>query len=317
MGESKNRFPKTSSFKFYQPTPNLALVAEGGGQRGIFTAGVLDSWLNQGFNPFGLMIGTSAGAQNLSSYLTSQQGFAQQSILKLTKQDQFFKLGRALAGKSSIDLDWYFDRVKDSTLSLDVEAGVDRLKRQTLLISATDTATRRARYFIPNASNWLTLLKASSALPILYRDGVTVDNRRYVDGGLAAPVPVEEAYRRGAKVIVVIRTLPEGADVESVWAHKMKSWLCSERRCPAIIDLITHHELAYRRSLNFIENPPEGVKVLQITPQKPLRSRLVNSAYEDLEEDYKAGYSAGLKFIYEHDLKGWCLKDAVFTTNAA
>lgn len=47
-----------------------ALIAEGGGQRGIFTAGVLDAWLENDFDPFELFIGTSAGSQNLTSYLS-------------------------------------------------------------------------------------------------------------------------------------------------------------------------------------------------------------------------------------------------------
>lgn len=49
-------------------SPQVALIAEGGGQRGIFTAGVLDAWLDGGFDPFDLFIGTSAGSQNLSSF---------------------------------------------------------------------------------------------------------------------------------------------------------------------------------------------------------------------------------------------------------
>ena len=52
------------------PSPNnpdkttrgkIALIAEGGGQRGIFTAGVLDAWLEREFDTFDLFIGTSAG----------------------------------------------------------------------------------------------------------------------------------------------------------------------------------------------------------------------------------------------------------------
>ena len=52
----------------------LGLVCEGGGQRGIFTAGVLDEFMRAGFNPFDIMLGTSAGAQNLSAYMCNQQG---------------------------------------------------------------------------------------------------------------------------------------------------------------------------------------------------------------------------------------------------
>lgn len=41
-----------------QKTAKIALIAEGGGQRGIFTAGVLDAWLEDGFDPFDILIGT-------------------------------------------------------------------------------------------------------------------------------------------------------------------------------------------------------------------------------------------------------------------
>ena len=52
----------------------VALVAEGGGQRGIFTAGGLDAWLDAGHDPFDILIGTSAGSQNLTSFVARQKG---------------------------------------------------------------------------------------------------------------------------------------------------------------------------------------------------------------------------------------------------
>lgn len=59
----------------------VALVAEGGGQRGIFTAGVLDTWLENNYDPFDILIGTSAGSQNLTSYVARQKGT--QSVLSV------------------------------------------------------------------------------------------------------------------------------------------------------------------------------------------------------------------------------------------
>jgi predicted patatin/cPLA2 family phospholipase len=53
--------------KPYQPG-KMALVCEGSGQRGVFTAGVLDEFQRTLFNPFDPMIDTSAGAQNLSAF---------------------------------------------------------------------------------------------------------------------------------------------------------------------------------------------------------------------------------------------------------
>jgi predicted patatin/cPLA2 family phospholipase len=280
-----------------EPMQNTALVAEGGGQRGIFTAGVLDSWLHSGFNPFDLLIGTSAGAQNLSSYMTCQKGFGRHSITSFSNDPKFFKLSRTLIGKHAVDLDWYFNQVDQAENQLNIGCGQERLTRRQLLFSATKADDRTATFFEPTKDNWLTVLKASSALPILYKKGVKIDDHYYVDGGLSAPIPVEEAYQRGAKRIVVIRTIPKDADVQSPWAHKLKSMLCSANRCPKVLDLITHHENAYQATLNFIEQPPKDVEIVQIYPEQVLASGLVGSSDESLNNDYELGFKAGLGFL--------------------
>ena len=284
-----------------EPMNNTALVAEGGGQRGIFTAGVLDSWLQAGFNPFDLLIGTSAGAQNLSSYMTCQKGFGRHSITSLSRDPRFFKLSRTFIGKHAVDLDWYFNQVDQAENKLNIGCGEERLKKRKLLFSATKADDRKATFFEPTRDNWLNVLKASSALPILYKKGVKIDDQYYVDGGLSAPIPVEEAYKRGAKRIVVIRTLPKDAAVQSPWAHKLKSLLCNTNRCPKVLDLITHHENAYQATLDFIEQPPKDIEIIQIYPEQVLASSLVGSSQESLNNDYDVGFKAGLNFLTRYE----------------
>ena len=75
----------------------LALVCEGGGQRGIFTAGVLDEFMRAQFNPFDLYFGTSAGAQNLSAYVCNQPGYARKVIMRYTTSKEFFNPVRSCA----------------------------------------------------------------------------------------------------------------------------------------------------------------------------------------------------------------------------
>lgn len=85
----------------------LALVCEGGGQRGIFTAGVLDEFMRAGFNPFDLMLGTSAGAQNLSAYMCNQQGYARKVITRYTTSRQFsIRCALCAAATLSISTGW-------------------------------------------------------------------------------------------------------------------------------------------------------------------------------------------------------------------
>ncbi|GIU14726.1 patatin family protein [Shewanella sp. MBTL60-007] len=287
------------------PQDQIALVAEGGGQRGIFTAGILDSWLEQEFNPFKLLIGTSAGAQNLSSYITQQKGFAHASITEFSSSPKFFSLSRPLKGQSSVDLDWYFDQVtigkhgEQRPHQLDIHKGLEQLQKRQLLISTTNSSNYQASFFTPNKDNWLTLLKASSALPLLYKQGVKIDDKLQVDGGLSAPLPVEEAYKRGAKKIVVLRTLPKAYSANTPWVNRLKSWVCTSNQCPKALDFFIHHEYAYRDALRFIESPPDDLEIIQIFPEQNLKSKLIGSKKLALQSDYRLGKQAGAAFI-EH-----------------
>ena len=154
--------------------PKTSLIAEGGGQRGIFTAGVLDAWLEQNYDPFDLFIGTSAGSQNLTSYLARQKGYAKRLIRGLSRHKRFFQLGRGLMGKHIVDLDWYFEKTTEVNRALDFKTAKNSLGDRELLITATNARDRKPYYLSPtgDGKHWRELLKASSALPFLYKQGV-------------------------------------------------------------------------------------------------------------------------------------------------
>jgi predicted patatin/cPLA2 family phospholipase len=279
------------------PLPDTALVVEGGGQRGIFTAGILDSWLAQDFNPFSLLIGTSAGAQNLSTYMTRQLGHAKRSIMTLSNHPAFFNMKRSIAGRNTVDLDWFFSQVRSPEYQLNIRCAEAQLTQRKLLFSATKRNGFTPAFFEPTADNWLTMLKASSALPYLYKKGIAIDDDYYVDGGIASPIPIQEAYQRGAKRIIVLRTIPAEQNVRSPWAHKLKSWMCPSKSCPKVLDIITGHENAYNDALDFMHKPPEGVEVIEIAPPEKLASRLLGSTEEALNTDYQLGFDMGTQFL--------------------
>ena len=312
------------------PSPNnpdkttrgkIALIAEGGGQRGIFTAGVLDAWLECEFDPFDLFIGTSAGSQNLTSFLSGQKGYAKRFISELSRRKRFYQLGRGLVGGNIVDLDWYFDKTIKGVFALDFMAATKSLGQRELLITATNSRNRQGYFLSPNgdSSNWRQLLKASSALPFLYKQGVKLAPRLnvstvkqteasvdypqadfYLDGGLAAPLPVRESYRRGARKIVVIRTVNADLHTPSAWVRNLKSWIYESAYCPRIVSYLVQHEHAYQQELTFIDDPPEDVEVIQIFAKNNLQSKQLSSTYMDLQHDYRAGIAAGNAFLQDN-----------------
>ncbi len=233
----------------------MALVCEGGGQRGIFTAGVLDEFQRAGFNPFDLLIGTSAGAQNLSAYICGQMGYARRVITRYTTSAQFFNPLRFVRGGHLIDLDWLVDTAAaQMPLAMDV-AEQHFTDGREFLLCACRSDDFEPTYLPAQRERWLPAIKASSAIPGFYRQGVELDGVSYQDGGISDAIPVEEAYRRGADTIVVIRTVPSQMYYTPQWMKRMEHWL-SDSSLQQMVRILQHHEQSYHRIQRFIEKPP-------------------------------------------------------------
>lgn len=185
-----------------------ALVAQGGGQKGIFTAGVLDSFLDAAFDPFDVFYGTSAGALNVTSYLCRQRGLGKAFISELTTKPEFFRLFKHIRRKQRLDLDWAFEQLLSPPYWLDMDAGRFALGGRKAYAAVTNMDNLHDEYLSIFVDNWADTLKATCAIPALYRHEVQIDNKFYVDGGVSAAIPAQEAWRQGARLISVIRTEP-------------------------------------------------------------------------------------------------------------
>ena len=187
----------------------MALVVQGGGQRGIFTSGVLDAFLQDEFDPFQLYIGTSAGALNLSSYISRQQYFGRDFIVQYTLKDQFFNLYQYIRQQKSLDLDWALSQVTPTgEMPLDFQQARAVLASREAFACATQRYSLKDRYLAMYQDDWFDVLKASCAIPLLYNQLVRFNDVDWLDGGITAAIPIREAWRRGAQLVVVIRTEP-------------------------------------------------------------------------------------------------------------
>nr|WP_272501556.1 patatin family protein [Silvania confinis] len=274
----------------------VALVCEGGGQRGIFTAGVLDEFMRAQFNPFDLFFGTSAGAQNLSAYVCNQPGYARKVIMRYTTSREFFDPLRFVRGGNLIDLDWLLDATASQMpLSMDTASRLfDTGKSFWMCACRGDDYT--PGYFSPLKENWLDILRASSAIPGFYRTGALLDGIAYLDGGVSDAIPVQEAARRGAKTIVVIRTVPSQMYYTPQWLRRMERWLGDSSLQP-MLNLVSHHEASYHTIQRFIDKPPGKLRIIEIYPPRPLKSQALGSRVPALREDYKTGRLCGRYFL--------------------
>ena len=271
-------------------TGKTALIVEGGGLRGIFAAGVLNAFSETGFDPFDLYIGVSAGANNLSSFVAQQAQRNYQVYTRHALNPEFVNWGKYLRGGHLMDLDWLWE-VSLRDTPFDYDAALAHTAEREFYIVTTSLDEGKPLYLRPGRETWATYLKASSAVPIAYRKVLEVEGHRVTDGGVSDPLPAEEAYRRGARRLLVIRSRPLSCtasfSLEALVLH------LHFRRYPAMHTLTRNQNAIYTSALNFMAKPPEDAEVVQIAPPQALQTRRSVRNPAAMEADYMLGQALG------------------------
>lgn len=261
-----------------------ALVVEGGALRGIFSTGLLDSFLEARFNPFDFYIGVSAGASNLAAYLADMTGRNRKIYLDYSLRPEFLNAARFFRGGHLMDLDWLWD-ITIREIRLDLAKIYSRGK--PFIVVLTDVQTGKAVYRLTSARDLEHALKTSSALPLFYRDYPSVDGRLMTDGGVADALPIREAIRRGARRVMVIRSRHRDYVKRDDPYELVMRW--HARRCPMLRETMAKRSERYNASVALIRKPPEGVSVIEICPPRDFRVSRFSRNRRDLEAGYEQG----------------------------
>jgi predicted patatin/cPLA2 family phospholipase len=269
-----------------------ALVVEGGAMRGIFACGVLDAFLSKEFNPFDLCIGVSAGTTNAAAYLAGMYRRNHKVYLDYSLRREFISWRRFISGGHLLDLDWMWDiTIREVRLKIDVIA-----KSRTLfLIGLTNAHTGKAEYVTPAKGDIEHVLKASCAIPVFYRGFVEYKGTQYTDGGIADPIPVREAARRGASAIVVIRSRPKSALLDKGKGNFLTNLFLRNSR--SLAQTVSGRPDVYNASISFLRKPPEGVTIFEINPPEDFKTKRLTKDPAVLEADYLKGFEAGMTFM--------------------
>lgn len=272
-----------------------AIVVEGGAMRGIFSVGVLDVFLERGFEPFDLAIGVSAGACNLASHVARQAGRNWRAYFELMTRREFIDVRRAVGRGSVVDLDWLWAMLAAHD-PLDV-AAIARSAVEFVVV-ATSAATGQPMYLRPGPTDMFDALRGSCALPGLYRGSVSLDGVALADGGVSDPVPVAEAYRRGARRIVVIQSRPHAVVKKTSFVSSVLTPLFF-REHPALAGAMLRTADRYQEAVRWIQAPPSDCQVVHVAPEEALQSGRTTQTRAKLENDYALGRGAGERAVRE------------------
>jgi predicted patatin/cPLA2 family phospholipase len=252
----------------------VALVIEGGGMRGVVSAGMTAAIERLGFtDAFDFVVGASAGALNGAALLAGVARAGAESYHgTMAGSREFLRPLRLLSGRPAINVRWVLEHASH---------GLDADRHERTLASAiplrcvaVDVQTAAVVEFSGMRTRdalWDALL-ATSRMPWVGGAPVEIDGRRYLDGGLAAAIPVASALEAGATHALVLQTRPQGVPRSSGSALADRLIERHLRRLnPALVALYRARVADYERVVGEIahagESPgAEGPWVLGLRP---------------------------------------------------
>lgn len=263
------------------------LVLECGGNRGIFTSGVLDYLMErQVYLPY--VIGVSCGACNGIDYISRQPGRTKSCITACDGEEEpvmgFSKLFRT---GYYIDMDTVFHTYPMELVPFDFETYFSSSARIELVV--TNCMTGRAEYWDErkDRDRLMQIVRASSSLPFV-SPMVDLDGIPYLDGGLADSIPIRRALHEGYKKAVIVLTRPAGYR-KTAGRASVRLAVMKYRAYPELVKALFHRHEIYNKSLELVERLEAEGRVFVIRPKAPVIGR-TEQKLEKLEQFYQHGY---------------------------
>lgn len=264
----------------------VCLVLEGGSMRGMFSAGVLDTFMDENIK-VDCIIGVSAGALFGPNYFSNQKGRALRYNKRYCKDLRFISMPSFLLTGNIVNKQFAF---YDVTYKYDVFDNETYVKNNTgYLVTVTNIETGKAEYLpLNDVYTGLEILRASSALPFFSKI-VEIDGKKYLDGGIADSIPVLKAKELGYDKIIVITTRPEGYRKEPLSPLMLKVIQSKYKKYPAFVETMASRATCYNETLDMIKTMEDHNEIFVIRPTEPIHLGTIERDADNLQNVHDLG----------------------------
>ena len=263
-----------------------ALVLEGGALRGMYTSGVLDTFLKNNME-FECVAGVSAGALNAMSYISKQPGRSAKINLEYCDDPRYIGRKAFIKNKGIIGYDYLFGDISENKVPFDYKSFENT--NQRFIIVTTNCEKAETEYLEKsNCNDLFKAAQASSSMP-LASAMVEINNNHYLDGAVTTSIPVKWALEQGYEKVVVVLTRDK-AYRKPMLSNKMKKlYKLAYHKYPKLIEkLNTMPERYNKLQEELIDLEKEG-KIFIIRPEKEVTVSRLEKDKEKLENLYKEG----------------------------
>ncbi len=265
---------------------NAALVLEGGALRGMFTAGVLDVFLEQGI-VFAYVNGVSAGSLNGINYVSKQNGRSRDVNLNYVNDPRYLGVRNIVSNGGIFNFNFLFGEISEELMPFDARTFF--ASKQRFEVVATNCRTGMAEYFEKGKEpEIMRASAASSSMPVV-SSMIRLNGNSYLDGGIAEPIAYKRAMEQGYEKIVLVLTRQAGYQKPSTSKAMKLTYERRYRKYPRLVErliAVPEHYNAEQKEIAALE--AEG-KVFVIRPQKPVNISRVEKDVVRLRRLYDEG----------------------------
>ena len=262
----------------------IGLILEGGAMRGLYTAGVLDVFLDNKDIKIDTIIGVSAGALFGVNYKSRQKGRTLRYNLKYANDERYMGFKSLVKTGDIVNREFCYDEIPNK---LDVFDN-DTYKKtpEEFYAVVTNLDTGKPEYIkIDDAQKDLEYLRASGSMPYVSKI-VQIDGKKYLDGGTSDSIPVDEMMKMGVDKVIVVLTRPiEYRKKKS--SKKISKWFY--KRYPNYIDTLNNRYKMYNSEVEKVISLEKDKKIFVIRPSRKVEIKRIERDTEKLQEMYDLG----------------------------
>ena len=268
----------------------IGLVLEGGGMRGLFSAGVLDALLELKDLSINGIVGVSSGALFGVNYVSKQKERAVRYNKKYADDKRYMGLYSWITTGNAVNKDFAFYELP---YKLDVFDNETFKKAKTdFYVVMTNVESGKPEYvLIEDAFAQMEYLRATSALPFASKI-IEINGKKYLDGGISDSIPIDFCESLGYDKIIAVLTRPEGTYKEDKLGFLYK---LVYRKYPNLVNSLLNMATDYEKVLAKIKDLENKGKIFVVRPPEVLKIGRLEKNRDKIQKVYDTGLNTGLK----------------------
>ena len=267
------------------------LVLEGGAMRGMYTAGVLDVFLDKQIS-VDFAVGVSAGALFGANFLSGQKQRVIRYNKKFNRDRRYMGIRPLMHEGNIVNTQYAYYDVPHVLDPFDDES----FKKSGIPFYAvvTNIESGNPEYIqIHSVFEQMDTMRASASMPFLSKP-VQIDGQLYLDGGISDSIPFEWAAAQGCDRLIVILTRDIDYRKKPMKAKPVKLFY---GKYPRLAERLLNRHSMYNNAVQKLKEWEAEGKVLVIRPSQPITIGRMERNPDKLQAVYDLGVKDGEAFV--------------------